>query len=112
MRANPVPAPADELELLDASILNLRPGDEAAFADALRRRAGLLADLCAAPPSPATLDALGAALDRSARLAEMILHWRRTAHMELAAVEQHLRYLADQRPAGAGTPSRTIEISG
>ncbi len=107
-----MPSPQEELEQLDAAIQHLRPGDETAFAEALGRRAGLIAALCAAPASPEVLAALAAAGARSAGLADQLRHWRRTAHMELAAAEQHLRYVADQRPEGTEAPPRTIEISG
>lgn len=97
-----------QLEELDERILATVPGDETAMADLLDRRHQALEAVLAQPLPVAEIEAIRS---RTARMEEKVLHWRRTAMMELSDIDQHLRYL-DQQVPGATCPAPTrLDIS-
>lgn len=96
----------ETLAVLDQAILS---GDTASVeADGLfDRRGELVAKIAEAAKSADELDELAA---RNRRITEWLLHCRRVALIESAALDQHLRFL--ERAGEPPTADRAIEVLG
>ncbi len=95
------------LAQLDASLLAANVGQEAEIAVWLREREAAIAALLAAGPSLQDLDDVR---QRTARLREKLLHWRRAAIMDLSLIEQHMQFLR-QQVAPPDVPAARLDLS-
>lgn len=79
---------------LDAQILGATTGQEAQLLAWMDERAKAVQACLMQSPSVAEVEELQ---DRTRRLEEHFLHWRRAAIMELSQVDQHLKFLGEQQ---------------
>jgi hypothetical protein len=100
---------AMHIEELDQLLLDAVPGQDDEIADWMeeRRRA-----VQALPRTAMALAELDAIQQRTNRLEEKFLHWRRSSIMELSLFEQHLRFLSEQQSVGPDAAAVRIDIHG
>ena len=98
---------ARQLEDIDQLLLDAVPGQDNDIADwmEVRRRA-----VQALPRTAMALAEIDAIQQRTTRLEEKFLHWRRSSIMELSLLEQHLRFLSEQQAAASESPLARIDI--
>jgi hypothetical protein len=94
---------------LDQELLAAVPGQEIQTMEHMARRQALVVHLLAGHP---TADHLAEMQARTASLEEKFLHWRRASIMELSDIDQHLRYLSEQRSGTAVAIVSRINVSG
>lgn len=93
-----------QIRRLDDLLLAAVAGQEREVGDWIAQRERAIQLSLQQQPSLADLEELS---DRTRRLEDRLLHWRRSAIMELSLIEQHLRYLDEQRPeSGHPVPAR------
>lgn len=97
------------LESLDQELLATVPGDEALAVERMARRKALVGELVAGNP---TVEFLAELQARTTRLEEKFLHWRRSSIMELSEIDQHLRYLGEQRSGRAFQTHSLLNVTG
>lgn len=90
----------NQIRILDDFILAAVAGQECEVAAWIAERQEAVQQTLRDAPSLACLEELG---DRTRRLEDRFLHLRRTSIMELSLIEQHLRFLSEQRH---DTPAR------
>jgi hypothetical protein len=95
------------LAQLDNQLLDANIGQEAEIAGWLQEREAAIAGLLAAGPSLEDLDEVR---QRTARLREKLLHWRRAAIMDLSLIEQHMQFLR-QQVAPPDVPATRLNLS-
>jgi hypothetical protein len=95
------------LAQLDSDLLAATVGQEAEIAAWLQARESAIAGLLADGP---TLDELAEVQERTARLREKMLHWRRAAIMDLSLIEQHMQFLR-QQVAPPDVPATRLNLS-
>ncbi len=100
---------ASKIEELDQLLLDAVPGQDDEIADWMeeRRRA-----VQALPRSAMELAEIDAIQQRTNRLEEKFLHWRRSSIMELSLLEQHLRFLSEQQSGSADPAVVHVDIRG
>lgn len=108
----PIRTPAElaaQIEELDQLLLDAVPGQDDEIADWMeeRRRA-----VQAMPRSAMDLAAIDAIQQRTNRLEEKFLHWRRSSIMELSLLEQHLRFLSEQQSGSTDSAPIHVDIRG
>ena len=98
---------AAHIETLDQLLLDAVPGQDDEIADWMedRRRA-----VQALPRTAMDLAGIDAIQQRTTRLEEKFLHWRRSSIMELSLFEQHLRFLSEQQSVSPAAASVRIDI--
>jgi hypothetical protein len=94
-----------DIEFLDRLVLQASPGQEAEVAEFLERRELAVAAIASRSEHLDDLEELAA---RNRRLTEKLLHWRRVAQVESAAIDQHLRYL--HAHGGSGAAHGTVDL--
>ena len=99
---------ASEIERLDDLLLAAVAGQEMEVAGWMARRRQAVQRFLQAGPSLAEIEELQ---DCTRRLEERFLHWRRSSIMELSLIEQHLRYLREQRPGSSRPVPARINVS-
>lgn len=97
-----------QIRLLDELLLAAVAGQEREIADWIAQRQCAVQHLLQQGPSLADLEDLQ---DRTRRLEDRFLHWRRSSIMELSLIEQHLRYLHEQHPGSARPAPARINVS-
>lgn len=80
-----------ELESLDLALESAAPDQAEAITTLLDRRELAIASIAR---MAASLDELDELASRHRRVTEKFLHWRRVALVDLAQLDQHLRFLA------------------
>lgn len=96
-----------QLEELDGWLLGAVAGQEPELLAVMDRRTDLLRRWVEA--GPGDVEREGAA-ERTRRLQEKFLHWRRSAIMEQSAIDQHSRFLQEQRLDDAAIPAACLDI--
>jgi hypothetical protein len=91
----PVHPALAQIRLLDELLLTAVTGQEIQVADWMEQRRRAIQHSLEQRPSLADLEELQ---DRTRRIEDRFLHWRRSSMMELSLIEQHLRYLHEQQP--------------
>jgi len=91
-----------EIRLLDELLLRAVPGQEAQVAGWIAEREIAVERIASGNSDLAMVEELR---ERTNRLTDRFLHWRRTSIMELSMVEQHLRFLREQESQSAGSVS-------
>lgn len=99
---------ASEIELLDDLLLAAVAGQEMDVAGWMARRQVAVQRILNNGPSLAEIEDLQ---DRTRRLEDRFLHWRRSSIMELSLIEQHLRYLREQQPGSSRPVPARINVS-
>lgn len=97
-----------EVRLLDDLLLAAVAGQELEVAGwvAKRERAVQYVVL-----ESSNLDDIEELQQRTNRLTDRFLHWRRTSIMELSLIEQHLRYMREQEPGAANAVPIRINVT-
>lgn len=100
---------ASKIEELDQLLLDAVPGQDDEIADWMeeRRRA-----VQALPRSAMELAEIDAIQQRTNRLEEKFLHWRRSSIMELSLLEQHLRFLSEQQSGSTDPAVVHVDVRG
>ena len=84
-----------EVRLLDEMLLAAVAGQELEVAGWVAKRERAVQHVVLEGPSLGDIEELQ---ERTNRLTDRFLHWRRTSIMELSLIEQHLRYMREQAP--------------
>jgi hypothetical protein len=106
--ASPSAPAITQIKLLDERLIAGIAGQDSLPAGWAKQRELLVQQVLREHPDLADLAELR---DRTSRLEDQLLHWRRTSMMELSLIDQHLRYLHAQHPDSARVPAR-INVSG
>ena len=109
MRVNAL-ADLEHVRQLDELLLAAVPGQESQVAAWIVEREIAVQRIVSGNSDIATVEELQ---ERTNRLTDRFLHWRRTSIMELSMVEQHLRFLREQETQSghSATAARTASIS-
>ncbi len=102
-------SPAEVIAGLDDLILAAVPGQESQIAGWLEARQSAVAKLVLDPPSIALV---ADTHRRTRRIEEKLLHWRRSAIMELSLIENHLRFVTEQCPSADVPRSLRVDLTG
>jgi len=100
--------PILDIRRLDALLLAAVAGQEREVASWIAQRSHAVERSLVQSPSLADLEELS---DRTRRLEDRFLHWRRSSIMELSLIEQHLRYLHEQKPDSLHQAPERINVS-
>jgi hypothetical protein len=84
-----------EVRLLDEMLLAAVAGQELEVAGWVAKRKRAVQHVVLEGSSLGDIEELQ---ERTNRLTDRFLHWRRTSIMELSLIEQHLRYMREQAP--------------
>lgn len=105
MMARPV---VEEVRRLDELLLQTVPGQEPRVAAWIAERKSAVQEILDHSPTIAIVEELQA---RTRRLDDRFLHWRRSAITEMSLIDQHLRFLNEQRPGADAVLSTRFNLS-
>jgi hypothetical protein len=97
-------SPIDQIRLLDDQLLRAVAGQEKDVAEWMSARQKAIERTVRESPTGPILEELQ---DRTRRLEDRFLHWRRSAIMELSLIDKHLRFLSEQQPGNDGSTIST-----
>jgi hypothetical protein len=97
-----------EVRLLDDLLLAAVTGQEREVAGWIAERERTVRQLVRERPNLGDVEELQ---ERTNRLTDRFLHWRRTSIMELSLIEQHLRFMREQEPDSANPVPVRINVS-
>ncbi|MBL8241533.1 MAG: hypothetical protein JNM66_29180 [Bryobacterales bacterium] len=97
----------EQVRLLDEQLLRAVAGQESEVASWLDARHRAIENLVRDTPQISLLEELQ---DRTRRLEDRFLHWRRSAIMELSLIDQHLRFVNEQQPGEAASVSTRFDF--
>jgi hypothetical protein len=98
----------EQIRLLDEQPLRAVAGQEHEVAAWIVARQSAIERSLRETP---TLPLLEELQERTRRVEDRFLHWRRSAIMELSLIEQHLRFLSEQKTGAAGAISTRFILS-
>lgn len=97
-----------EVRLLDDLLLAAVTGQEREVAGWIAERERTVRQLVREMPNLGDVEELR---ERTNRLTDRFLHWRRTSIMELSLIEQHLRFMREQEPDSENPVPLRINVS-
>ncbi|MFN0100778.1 MAG: hypothetical protein ACKV2U_01680 [Bryobacteraceae bacterium] len=106
--ASPLESAIAQIRSLDDLLLAAVAGQEPEVTAWMAQRKSCVERLILVGPTVAVLEELQ---DRTRRLEDRFLHWRRASIMELSLIDRHIRYLNEQRSGTAAIVPTRIDVS-